>query len=59
MSSGRISTGVWQLRTKSRDTVKTKSTFLYIFVRNRSTICIVISGRRLTSSGPQPLILLS
>src|SRR5271166_5423132 len=27
MSSGRISTGVWQLRTKSRVTVKTKSGF--------------------------------
>ena len=59
-SSGRIRTGVWHLRTKSRVTVKTKSALVrYIFVRNLSTISIVISGRRLTSSGPQPFMLLS
>ena len=58
MSSGRINTGVWQLRTKSRVTVKTKSgSVRYIFVRNRSTVSIVISGRRFTSSGPQPFML--
>src|ERR1700704_6690543 len=35
MSSGRISTGVWHLLTKSRVTVKTKSGFVrYILVRN-------------------------
>src|SRR5439155_11485874 len=57
-SSGRISTGVWQLRTKSRVTVRTKSGLVrYIFVRYFSTIAIVISGRRLTNSGPQPVML--
>jgi len=60
MSSGRISTGVWQLRTKSRVTVKTKSALVrYILVRNLSAISIVMSGRRLTNSGAQPLILVS
>src|SRR5215831_7978230 len=60
ISSGRISTGVWQLRTKSRVTVQTKSGLVrYILVRNLSTISIVMSGRRLSSSGPQPVILLS
>src|SRR6266576_3315433 len=60
ISSGRISTGVWQLRTKSRVTVKTKSGLVrYILVRNLSTISMVISGRRLTNSGPQPVILVS
>src|SRR5256886_10559930 len=45
MSSGKINTGVWQLRTKSRVTVKTKSGLVrYIFVRNLSTISIVTSG---------------
>src|SRR5262249_58219307 len=35
MLSGRISTGVWQLRTKSRVTVNTKSASVrYILVRN-------------------------
>ena len=35
ISSGRMSTGVWQLRTKSRVTVKTKSgSVRYILVRN-------------------------
>src|SRR2546423_11403583 len=43
MSSGRISTGVWQERTKSRVTVQTKSGLVrYIVVRNLSTIAIVI-----------------
>src|SRR5262249_20292166 len=51
-SSGRIRTGVWHLRTKSRVTVYTKSGLLrYILVRNFSTISMVISGRRLISSG--------
>src|ERR1700681_583498 len=60
ISSGRINTGVWQLRTKSRDTVKTKSGLVrYILVRNLSTVSIGISGRRLTNSGPQPFILVS
>src|SRR6476619_3179160 len=60
ISSGRISTGVWHVRTKSRVTVKTKSALVrYIFVRNLSTTSIVISGRRLTRSGPQPLMLVS
>src|SRR5207344_2624131 len=60
ISSGRISTGVWHWRTKSRVTVKTKSGLVrYILVRNLSTMSIVISGRRLTNSGPQPVILLS
>src|SRR3954466_2829073 len=54
ISSGRISTGVLHWRTKSRVTVKTKSALVrYIRVRNLSTLSIVISGRRLTSSGPQ------
>src|SRR5439155_8381677 len=58
VSSGRISTGVWQLRTKSRVAVKTKSGLVrYILVRYFSTIAIVISGRRLTNSGPQPVML--
>src|SRR6516162_8740687 len=39
ISSGRINTGVWQMRTKSRVTVKTKSGLVrYILVRNRSTV---------------------
>ena len=49
---------VWQLRTKSRVTVKTKSGLLrYIFVRNFSMTSIVRSGRRLDSSGPHVFIL--
>src|SRR5262245_13574879 len=60
VSSGRISTGVWQLRTKSRVTVQTKSALVrYILVRNLSTISIVMSDRRLTNSGPQPAMLFS
>ena len=60
ISSGRISTGVRQLRTKSRVTVQTKSGLVrYILVRNLSTISIVMSGRRLTSSGPQSFMLWS
>src|ERR1700676_886893 len=55
ISSGRIRTGVWQLRTKSRVTVKTKSGLVrYILVRNFSTIAMVISGRRLLSGRLQP-----
>src|SRR6202035_2867869 len=49
-SSGRTSTGVWQLRTKSRVTVKTKSALVRnILVRNFSTVSIVTSGRALTN----------
>src|SRR5437016_8332203 len=60
VSSGRISTGVRQLRTKSRVTVQTKSGLVrYILFRNLSTISIVMSGRRWTRSGPQPLMLFS
>src|SRR4026207_2249121 len=45
ISSDRISTGIWQFRTKLRVTVKTKSGLVrYILVRNLSTISIVISG---------------
>ena len=59
-SSGKMSTGVWQLRTKSRVTVKTKSGLVrYILVRNWSTVAMVTSGRRATSAGPQPFMLLS
>ena len=51
-------TGVWQLRTKSRVTVKTKSGLVrYIFVRYFSTVSIVTSGRRFRRSGPQPFML--
>src|SRR4029079_4725890 len=54
MSSGRVSTGVLQLRNKSRFTDQTKSGFaLYIFVRNCSTCAIDTSGWRFTYSGPQ------
>src|SRR5439155_1079644 len=57
ISSGKISTGVWHFRTKSRVTVKTKSGLVrYILVRNLSTISIVMSGRRAVSAGPQPFI---
>ena len=48
------------LRTKSRVTVKTKSAFVRnILVTNFSTVSVVISGRRLTSSAPQPVMLAS
>src|SRR6516225_9252176 len=60
ISSGRINTGVWQLRTKSRVTVKTKSGLVrYILVRNLSTVSIVISGRLAVNAGPQVFILFS
>src|SRR6185295_13006432 len=50
-SSGRINTGVWQVRTKSRVTVKTKSGLvLYILVRYFSTMSMVMSGRFFTRS---------
>ena len=56
MSSGRISTGVWHWRTKSRVTVKTKSgSVRYILVRNFSTCSIVISGRRFDQLRPPAL----
>ena len=52
--------GVWQERTKSRVTVKTKSALeRYIVFRNLSTIAIVMSDRRATSPGPQPVMLSS
>src|SRR5437879_12163953 len=58
ISSGRISTGVRQLRTKSRLTVKTKSGLVrYILVRDLSTMSIVTSVRLAISSGPQVFIL--
>src|SRR6266850_991204 len=44
-SSGRTRMGFWQLRTKSRVTVKTKSGLVSnILVTNWSVVCIVISG---------------
>src|SRR3954469_25328531 len=47
-SSGRTRTGVWQLRTNSLVTVKTKSALVRnIAVTNLSTVSIVSSGRRL------------
>src|SRR5204862_3719942 len=53
-SSGRIRTGLWQLRTKSRVTVKTKSGLVSnILVTNWSVVCIVISGRLAISVEPQ------
>ena len=58
-SSGRIRTGVWQLRTKSRVTVKTKSArSVYMLFRKAATVSIVTSDRRLHSAGPQPFMLL-
>ena len=60
LSSGRMSTGVWHVRTKSRVTVNMKSASVRnILVRKVSTISIVISGRRSTSAGPQPFMPLS
>jgi hypothetical protein len=57
---GRISTGVSHWRTKSRDTVKTKSgSVRYIRVRNFSAISMVTSDRRETSCGAQFFMLLS
>ena len=57
-SSGAISSGVWMERTKSRDTVKTKSARLvYMLVRKSWTMSIVTSGRFSQSGGPQPLML--
>jgi len=48
-----LSSGEW--RTKSRLTVNTKSGFVrYIFVRNLSTISIVMSDRPLTKLSPDP-----
>src|SRR6476469_9808172 len=45
-SSGRMRTGFWQLRTKSRVTVKTKSGLVSnIFLTNLSVVSCVISGR--------------
>src|SRR6202040_1022164 len=57
---GHTRIGVWQLRTKSRVTVYTKSARAppYMLVRKVSTIAIVMSGRRAHSSGPQPFMLL-
>src|SRR5579864_3471764 len=53
-SSGRTRIGVWQPRTKSRVTVKTKSgSVSNIRATNLSTVGIVISGRWAVSAGPQ------
>src|SRR5712671_6526528 len=53
-SSGRTRIGVWQPRTKSRVTVKTKSgSVSNILVTNVSTVGVVISGRLTVNSGPQ------
>src|SRR6202521_3560896 len=53
-SSGRTRIGFWQLRTKSRVTVKTKSGLVSnILVTNWSVVCIVISGRLAVSVAPQ------
>src|SRR6202049_2848406 len=53
-SSGRTRIGFWQLRTKSRVTVKTKSGLVSnILVTNWSAVSIVISGRLAISAGPQ------
>src|SRR6202790_4635782 len=55
-SSGRIRTGFWQLRTKSRVTVKTKSgSVSNILVTNWSVVAVVFSGRLAVSAGPQLL----
>ncbi|TXL72685.1 hypothetical protein FHP25_24340 [Vineibacter terrae] len=60
MSSGSTSTGTWQLRTKSRVTVNTKSALArYILSRKALTMSIVMSGRRAHSAGPQLAMLLS
>ena len=51
--------GVWQLRTKSRVTVKTKSApVTNMFVIYCSTTSMGMSGRRLTKSGAQPVLLM-
>src|SRR5262249_17829333 len=53
-SSGRMRTGFWQLRTKSRVTVKTKSGLVSnIFLTNLSVVSRVISGRLVISVAPQ------
>ena len=58
MSSGAISSGVWSERTKSRETVKTKSArSVYMLVRKSWTRSMVTSGRFSHSGGPQALIL--
>src|SRR6185295_6631766 len=52
-SSGRIRTGFWQVRTKSRVTVKTKSASVSnIRVTNLSVVSSVISGRFATIALP-------
>src|SRR4030095_13972887 len=57
-SSGAINSGVLIERTKSRDTVNTKSARLvYMLVRKSWTMFIVRSGRFAQSGGPQPLML--
>src|SRR5262249_46977701 len=59
-SSGRVSTGGRQLRPQTRVPVQTQYGLVrYILVRNLSIISIVMSDRRLASSGPQPLMLFS
>src|SRR5439155_22710872 len=56
-SSGRIRTGLWQLRTKSRVTVKTKSGLVSnILVTNWWVVCVVIWGLLAVSSAHQVLL---
>ncbi len=58
-SSGSTSTGVWQVRTKSRVTVNTKSALVAVhLVQEGSTISIVMSGRRAHRARPQRSMLL-
>src|SRR5207247_2771604 len=53
-SSGRIRTGFWQPRTKSRVAVNTKSALVSnILVTNWSVVCNEISGRFAVNVAPQ------
>src|SRR5262245_3846937 len=55
-SSGAISSGVWIVRTKSRDTVNTKSACLvYMLVRKSWTMLIVTLGALLAKRRPPTL----
>ena len=58
-SSGRISRRLAIAHEIARHSEDEVGLVRYIFVRNLSTISILISGRRLTNSGPQPFILFS
>jgi len=55
------STGVWQDRTKSRDTVvhEIGAFWCTCWLRKSCTMAMVISGRHMVISGPQPFMLLS